>query len=103
MTPGCIVEPLDVVEHIGSGLLPGAVGLALGAFSLQRRRENKSITADTLPSLGSPDVREVGDPLLVWLLGLEQTSRKVPPRDHLHPSAGAGAGALAAPARPADA
>src|SRR5260370_41428363 len=39
MTPGRIVEPLDVVEHICSGLVPGAVGFALDALGLQRREE----------------------------------------------------------------
>ena len=39
MTSGRIVEPLDVVEHICSGLVPGAIGFALDAFGLQRREE----------------------------------------------------------------
>src|SRR3954470_20100004 len=39
MTPDAVVEPLDIVEHICSGLVPGAVGFALGAFGLQRREE----------------------------------------------------------------
>src|SRR5580765_5968810 len=39
MTPGRIVEPLDVVEHICSGLVPGAIYFAGGALGLQRREE----------------------------------------------------------------
>lgn len=39
VTAGRIVEPLDVVEHICCGLVPGAVGFALDALGLQRREE----------------------------------------------------------------
>ena len=39
MTADAGVEALDVVEHICSGLVPGAIGFALGAFGLQRQQE----------------------------------------------------------------
>src|SRR4051795_11330299 len=39
MTPGHVVEPLDVVEHVGSCLIPGGISFALDAFGLQRREE----------------------------------------------------------------
>ena len=45
MTSGWIVEPLDVVEHIGPGLVPCAIGFARRALDLQRREEAPSIAA----------------------------------------------------------
>src|ERR1700712_3925135 len=39
MTADGVVEPLDIVEHICSGLVPGALGFSLGAFGFQRREE----------------------------------------------------------------
>lgn len=35
MASGRVVESLDVIEHICSGLVPGAIGFALGSLSLQ--------------------------------------------------------------------
>ena len=35
MTTRRVVEPLDVVEHIGAGLFPGSVHLSGRALSLQ--------------------------------------------------------------------
>src|SRR5438034_6847587 len=39
MTAGGIVEPLDIVEHIRPGLVPGALDFARGALGLLRREE----------------------------------------------------------------
>lgn len=39
MTSGRVVEPLDVIEHVGSGLVAGAVGLASDALGLERGEE----------------------------------------------------------------
>jgi pimeloyl-ACP methyl ester carboxylesterase len=39
MTSGRVVEPLDVVERICSGLVPGAVDLSSDALGFQRREE----------------------------------------------------------------
>ena len=39
MTADRIVEPLDIVEHIRPGLIPGAIGFACRALGLERREE----------------------------------------------------------------
>ncbi len=39
MSASGVVEALDVVEHVGAGFIPGAIDLACGALSLQRREE----------------------------------------------------------------
>jgi hypothetical protein len=39
MAPDHIVEPLDVVEHICPGLVPGAIDFTRGPLGLQRREE----------------------------------------------------------------
>jgi hypothetical protein len=53
MTSGRIVEPLDVVEHMCPGLVPGAIDFARGEFGLQRREE-------ALHSWVVPDVAGTG-------------------------------------------
>src|SRR3954467_9766901 len=52
MTSGWIVEPLDVVEHICPGLVPGAIGFALGALGLQRREE--ALHRCVIPDVAGP-------------------------------------------------
>ena len=37
--PDAVVEPLDIVEHVRLGFVPGAIDLSSDAFGFQRREE----------------------------------------------------------------
>ena len=72
MTPGRVVEPLDVVEHICSGLVPGAVGFSLDTLGLERREEalHRRIVPNVAGSAHAADDANVGHQALVLLAGV---------------------------------
>ena len=72
MTSGRIVEPLDVVEHIRPGLVPGAIDFAGGAFGLQRREEalHRRVVPDIAGSAHAANDAAVGHQLLELLAGV---------------------------------
>ena len=59
MFPERVIEPLDVIEDIGSGLLPGPVDRASAALGLQRREEafhRRVVPAFTAPAHAAGDI-----------------------------------------------
>lgn len=54
-----IVEPLDVIEHVGLGLITGSIGLTSGAFGLQGREE-------ALHRRVAPDIPDRPEKKPVW-------------------------------------
>lgn len=50
MAPHSVVEPLNVVEHICLGLVPGAIGFAFGAFGFNDEKKlSIAALSQTLP------------------------------------------------------
>src|SRR5664279_4403773 len=72
MTSDGIVEPLDVVEHICSGLVPGAIGFSLGAFGFQRREEalHRRVVPDVAGSAHAANDAAVGHQALELVAGV---------------------------------
>src|SRR5258705_10421886 len=72
MTPGRIVEPLDVVEHIRSGLVSCPIGFAAGTLGLQRREEalHRRVVPDIAGSAHAADDSAVGHQLLELQAGV---------------------------------
>ena len=72
MTPGRVVEALDVVEHICSGLVPDEIDFALGALGFQRREEalHRRVVPDIAGSAHAANDAAVGHQALELLAGV---------------------------------
>ena len=67
-----VVEAFDVVEHIGPGLIPRPISLAVDAFGLQRREEalHRRIVPDVARAAHRADDAVVGHQPLELLAGV---------------------------------
>ena len=72
MTPFGVVEALDVVEHIGLGLVPCPVCFARGSLRLQRREEalHRCIVPDVARAAHAAGHAVVGDEALELFTGV---------------------------------
>ena len=57
MAEDLVVEPLDVIEHVGPGGVSGSVDLAADAFGLKRREE--ALHCGVVPDIAGPAHRAV--------------------------------------------
>jgi hypothetical protein len=65
MTPDGIIESLDVIEHICSGLVPGAIGFALGSFGFSdEKKVSIAALSQTLPDRLMPQTMPRSRPTL---------------------------------------
>jgi hypothetical protein len=67
-----IVEPLDIVEHVCSGLVPGTIIFPRGSLGLQRREEalHRRVVPDIAGSAHAANDAAVGHPPLELLAGV---------------------------------
>lgn len=72
MAPDGVVEPLDVVEHICLGLVPGAIGFPLCALGLQRGEEalHRRVIADITGPAHAANDAAIGHQALELVAGI---------------------------------